>query len=470
MNNQLDHNRIPPHNLDAEKSVLGAMMISSKAAYRATGSEGLQPTDFYFGAHAKIFEAMADLLRENKGIDLVTVCDKLERMDCLDAVGGYAYMADISTFVPTAANIQQYIDVIKEYSERRAVIDLCGKASMAAFDKTSDFEEEKSELQTGIFSVSQHKSKKGFRKIGDIVIESLSDIEEAFNHPGEIMGIKTYYPALDNVLHGLQKGNLVIVAARPGMGKTAIAQGIALNVARYTPGSVVAVFDLEMPDKELTKRWLSSVSKVEHTSLNTGKLNNDDWDSLSDAADRIGGTNLFIDDSAGITVMDMMGKCQQLKMEQKRLDLIVIDYLQLITSASKRKNGTRENEVSEITRSIKVMAMELDVPVLLLSQLSRKCEERSNKMPLLSDLRESGSIEQDADIVMFIYRHSYYHPDCKDPDKVEINIAKFRNGSTGIIEMGWNPKLVSFYDRARQDEPLNKQVGMKVANEKTPWN
>jgi len=449
-------NRVPPHNIDAEKSVLGAMMISKRAG--AIAMENLRAADFYFGAHARIFETMAQLYNSAMPIDLVTLSDSLEKAGVLDAVGGYSYLADISTFVPTAANVGQYAKIVRNNSLLRQLIDASGKIAQECFEASRDVEDIIASAEKAIFDISQQGMAHSFVHIKDSVIEVLGEIEKRFNEPGLVTGLRVGFPTLDDKLTGLHGGELVLLASRPGMGKTAIALNMAQQAARFNgDNTIIAYFSLEMPYSQLVERMLSTVGEIELANLRSGRMSGDDWDKLSDAADKLGGTDIYIDDTPGITVMEMTSKCRRLKIEHG-LSMVVIDYLQLISSAGGGRRDSRQQEISEITRYLKVMAMELGVPVLLLSQLSRAPEQRQSHRPVLSDLRESGSIEQDADIVMFIYRQDYYRQEdgAADPgaatNEAEIIVAKHRNGSTGTINMVWDGQRVCFREVSYQYE------------------
>ena len=442
--------RVPPHNLDAEKSVLGAMMLSKRAG--AAAMENLTPADFYFGAHARIFEAMETLFNAAKPIDLVTLSDRLEKDGVLEAVGGYAYVADISGFVPTPANVEQYIKIVKGHSLLRRMIDASGTISQDCFEASRETDEILSAAEKAVFDVSQQGMSRSFVHIRDSVNTVLAEIEQKYHEPRAVTGLRTGFPSLDNKLTGLHGGELVLLASRPGVGKTALALNIAQQAARFNgDGTVVAYFSLEMPYTQLVERMLSTVGGIDLGNIRSGRLSNDDWDNISNAADELGRCDIYIDDSSAITVMEMLSKCRRLRIE-RGLSLIVVDYLQLISSAGTGRRESRQQEITEITRYLKVLAMELDVPVLLISQLSRATEQRQSHRPILSDLRESGSIEQDADVVLFIFRQDYYAQEGtqQDPSAVaneaEIIVSKHRNGSTGSIKMLWDGAKVRFIE------------------------
>ncbi len=443
--------RIPPHNLDAEKSILGAVILSVYAATHAM--ENIQPEDFYSGAHARIFESMIQLAAKGQPIDLITLSDRLETDGALEAVGGPSYISELSEFVPTASNINQYTKIVKSDSTLRQLIRAAGEISDECYADTLEVHEILARAEKRIFDISQKENKKSFIHIQQGVDETLKNVEERFANPNAVTGLKTGFPTLDNRTTGFQEAQLILVASRPSMGKTALMLNFAQQVAFFNEGACIAIFSLEMPYEHLVERMMSSTGDIPLQNIRTGRLSDKNWDSLNEAADKLGVCDIFIDDTAGATVMEMMSKCRRLKIEHG-LSMVVIDYLQLISSAGINTRSSRQQEVSEITRALKLMARELNIPVILGSQLSRAPEQRDNHHPLLSDLRESGAIEQDADIVMFIYRADYYAK--KDAHKegglpeitniAEIMIAKQRNGPTGTIELTWDAENTSFRD------------------------
>jgi len=439
--------RIPPHNIDAEKSVLGAMILSGRAASHAF--ELLKPEDFYFGAHVKIFESMMSLSLTGKPIDLITLSDRLETDGVLEAVGGPSYIAELSEFVPTASNIIQYAQIVKADSTLRSLIDAAGEISDECYEDALEVSQILNRAEKRIFDISQKENKRSFIHIEQGVNETLKQIEERYANPNAVTGLKSGFPTLDQTLTGFQKSQLILIAARPSMGKTALMLDIAQNAAMLNEDAKVAIFQLEMPYEHLVERMISSRGRIPLQNIRTGRLNDRNWDSLNEAADDLSGCQIYIDDTAGCTVMEILSKCRRLKIEHG-LSLVVIDYLQLIASARTKRGDSRQQEVTEMTRALKLMARELEVPVILGSQLSRAPEQRTDHHPMLSDLRESGAIEQDADIVMFIYRDDYYK--LKEGNAAEITniaeilISKQRNGPTGTVELTWDGEHTTFRD------------------------
>ena len=439
--------RIPPHNIDAEKSVLGAMILSARAASHAF--EQLGPEDFYFGAHIKIFESMTSLAAGGKPIDLITLSDRLETDGVLEAVGGPSYIAELSEFVPTASNIFQYAQIVKDDATLRRMIEAAGEIADECYEASLEVSQILTRAEKRIFDISQKENKRTFVHIEQGVDETLKQIEERYANPNAVTGLKSGFPTLDQTLTGFQKAQLVLIAARPSMGKTSLMLDIARSAAMLNEDAKVAVFSLEMPYEHLVERMISSKGRIPLQNIRTGRLSDRNWDSLNEAADDLSGCQIYIDDTAGCTVMEMMSKCRRLKIEHG-LSMVIIDYLQLIASAGTRRSESRQQEVTEMTRALKLMARELDVPVILGSQLSRAPEQRTDHHPMLSDLRESGAIEQDADIVMFIYRDDYYK--LKEGNAAEITniaeiiIAKQRNGPTGTVELTWDGEHATFRD------------------------
>ena len=443
--------RIPPHNIDAEKSVLGAMILSSRASAHAF--EQLKPDDFYLGAHVRIFESMIILASSGKPIDLVTLSDRLETDGVLEAVGGPSYIAELSEFVPTHSNIMQYAQIVKDDATLRRLIESASEISDECYQAALEVPQILNRAEKRIFDISQKENKRSFVHARQGVEETLKQIEKRYANPNAVTGLKSGFPALDQTLTGFQDGQLILIAARPSMGKTSLMLDMAANAARLNENAKVAFFQLEMPYEHLVERIISSRGRIPLQNIRTGRLNDRNWDSLNDAADELSECDLFFDDTAGITVMEVLSKCRRLKIEHG-LSMVVIDYLQLIASAGMGRKDSRQQEVTEMTRALKLMARELEVPVILGSQLSRAPEQRTDHHPMLSDLRESGAIEQDADIVMFIYRDDYYK--LKEGNAAEITniaeimIAKQRNGPTGTVELTWDGEHATFRDVATE--------------------
>lgn len=438
--------RIPPHNLDAEKSILGAMVLSQNAASHAM--ERLKPNDFYQGAHARIFESMISLASKGQPIDLITLSDRLETDGVLQAVGGPAYIAELSQFVPTASNIAQYVEIVKSDSTLRQLIQAAGEITDECYADTMELSQILTSAEKRIFDISQKENKKSFIHVEQGVDKTLKDIEERYANPSSITGLKSGFPTLDNRLTGFHPAQLILIAARPSMGKTALMLNITQQAAMLNENCNIAIFQLEMPYEHLIERMMSSLGRIPMQNIRTGRLSDKDWDSLSEASDKLGSCDIFIDDTPSVSVMEILSKCRRLKIEHG-LSMVIIDYLQLIASSSK-KSDSRQQEVSEMSRMLKLMARELDVPVIVGSQLSRAPEQRADHRPMLSDLRESGAIEQDADVVMFLYRDDYYK--IKEGNAAEITniaeviVAKQRNGPTGVVELTWDGENATFRD------------------------
>jgi len=443
-----DQVRIPPHNLNAEKSVLGAMLLDMDAVLAAV--QILRAEDFYYSANGKIYEAMVQLYNQGRPVDFVTLTDHLETFGVLEAVGGYEYVTEISTFVPSFANVGDYIAIVRERALLRRLIKAGSQIIEAGYDHTRSVPEILSMAEKLIFDISQSGHSREFIDIQTAITEVMDHIQELSENGEPITGLSTGFPSLNHKLSGLHPSELILVASRPAMGKTAFGLNIAQQVARFNENATVAIFELEMPYEQLT-RLLSNVGALPMQQLITGQM--DDFSKLYDASDRFKEAKIFIDDTPSISVMEMRSKCRRLKM-QHGLSLVLIDYLQLISGSGGRTAESRQQEVSEITRGLKLMARELEVPVILLAQVSRSPERRENHRPMLSDLRESGAIEQDADIVMFLYREAYYASEKPDVDPAtitnesEVIIAKNRNGSTGTIKLLWKGETVSFVESA----------------------
>jgi replicative DNA helicase len=439
--------RIPPHNLDAEQSVLGSMLLDKEAV--AAASEVLQGEDFYSDAHKEIYEAILDTYDQGKPVDLVTLAEALRQRGSLEAVGGGTYISDLSMSVPSTANVRYYIRIIEEKSILRKLISASNEIIKESYEASEDLDIIIDHAEKKIFDISQKKNKQSFESIKTILLETYSKIEEMSKNKGRITGVPTGFRDFDMRTSGLNPSDFVLIAARPSMGKTSFAMNIAQNAAvRYKVP--VAIFSLEMAKDQLAQRMLSSEANVELQKVRTGDLSEEDWIKLVNAATPLSQAPIFIDDTPGVTAMEVRSKARRLKMEHN-LGLIVIDYLQLMSGRGKTES--RQQEVSEISRSLKALARELQVPVVALSQLSRGPEARQDHRPMLSDLRESGAIEQDADLVVFLYRDEYYNPDTEKKNIAEAIIAKQRNGPTGTVELVWLGQYTKFasYERHRED-------------------
>ena len=440
--------RVPPHSAEAEKSVLGAAMLSKDALFDVM--EVVKPADFYDENHKEIFQAMIDLNRKNAPVDALTVAEELKKRNSLEMVGGRAYIASLSSMTPTTSNAMEYGRIVAEKASVRRLIETADDIVTKGYDGTMDANQMLDYAESGIFEISQARQKGQYSHIRDVLVENLAIIDRAEQMDGGLTGITTGFSKLDEMTSGMQKSDLIILAARPAMGKTAFALSLARNAAVKGKASVM-IFSLEMAKEQLTQRLLSMESKVDLQTLKTGRLERRDWDDLNVALDILSNSNIHIDDTAGISIMEMKSKCRRLKAEAG-LDLVVIDYLQLMNPEGKADSRTQE--ISVISRNLKLLARELDCPVLVLSQLSRAPEQRTDHRPMLSDLRESGSIEQDADIVIFLYRDEYYNKeDTEKPGECEVIVAKHRSGPTGSVDVAWIERYTQFKDKASGNIP-----------------
>lgn len=440
--------RVPPHSVEAEKSVLGAAMLSKDALFDVM--EVVKPADFYDENHKEIFQAMIDLNRKNAPVDALTVAEELKKRNSLEMVGGRAYIASLSSMTPTTSNAMEYGRIVAEKASVRRLIETADDIVTKGYDGTMDANQMLDYAESGIFEISQARQKGQYSHIRDVLVENLAIIDRAEQMDGGLTGITTGFSKLDEMTSGMQKSDLIILAARPAMGKTAFALSLARNAAVKGKASVM-IFSLEMAKEQLTQRLLSMESKVDLQTLKTGRLERRDWDDLNVALDILSNSNIHIDDTAGISIMEMKSKCRRLKAEAG-LDLVIIDYLQLMNPEGKADSRTQE--ISVISRNLKLLARELDCPVLVLSQLSRAPEQRTDHRPMLSDLRESGSIEQDADIVIFLYRDEYYNKeDTEKPGECEVIVAKHRSGPTGSVDVAWIERYTQFKDKASGNIP-----------------
>lgn len=438
--------RIMPHSVEAEQSVIGAMMIDRDAII--TASEMLLPEDFYGKQYGTLFEAIVELQENDGVVDIVTLQDKLNEKGVPMEINNVEYLSNLVAAVPTSANIKQYCQIVSEKSLLRKLIRLNEDIANSCYTGREETDTILEETEKKIFSLVQKRNTSDYIPIRDIVMEAMNKIEKASQTSGTVTGIPTGFLDLDYKLAGLQPSDLVLVAARPSMGKTAFVLNIAQHVA-FKQNLTVAIFSLEMSEVQLVNRLFSLESSVNSGNIRTGNLTDDDWDKLIETAGVVGNSNLIIDATPGISISELRSKCRKYKME-KDLKLIIIDYLQLM-SGSGRSSESRQQEISDISRSLKALARELNVPVVALSQLSRAVEQRPDKRPMLSDLRESGAIEQDADVVMFIYRDDYYNKDTTEAGVAEIIIAKQRNGPIGTVKLAWLPDYTKFANLERQN-------------------
>ncbi|NHM33581.1 replicative DNA helicase [Neobacillus terrae] len=424
--------RLPPQNIEAEQAVLGAIFLEPSALTMA--SEMLIPEDFYRAAHQKIFNAMLSLNDHGKAVDLITVTEELAASKLLEDTGGVSYLSELAGSVPTAANIEYYARIVGEKSLLRRLIRTATEIAQDGYTREDEVEALLSEAEKNIMEVAQRKNAGAFHNIKDVLVRTYDNIEQMHNRKGDITGIETGFRELDRMTAGFQRNDLIIVGARPSVGKTAFALNIAQNVAIKT-GENVAIFSLEMGAEQLVMRILCAEGNIDAQRLRTGSLTDEDWAKLTMAMGSLSNAGIFIDDTPGVRISDIRSKCRRLKQEHG-LGMILIDYLQLILGSG-RSGENRQQEVSEISRSLKQLARELQVPVIALSQLSRGVEQRQDKRPMMSDIRESGSIEQDADIVAFLYRDDYYDKESENKNIIEIIIAKQRNGPTGTVQLAF---------------------------------
>ena len=423
-------------------------MLSKDALFDVM--EVVKPADFYDENHKEIFQAMIDLNRKNAPVDALTVAEELKKRNSLEMVGGRAYIASLSSMTPTTSNAMEYGRIVAEKASVRRLIETADDIVTKGYDGTMDANQMLDYAESGIFEISQARQKGQYSHIRDVLVENLAIIDRAEQMDGGLTGITTGFSKLDEMTSGMQKSDLIILAARPAMGKTAFALSLARNAAVKGKASVM-IFSLEMAKEQLTQRLLSMESKVDLQTLKTGRLERRDWDDLNVALDILSNSNIHIDDTAGISIMEMKSKCRRLKAEAG-LDLVIIDYLQLMNPEGKADSRTQE--ISVISRNLKLLARELDCPVLVLSQLSRAPEQRTDHRPMLSDLRESGSIEQDADIVIFLYRDEYYNKeDTEKPGECEVIVAKHRSGPTGSVDVAWIERYTQFKDKASGNIP-----------------
>ena len=436
--------KVPPNDIEAEQAIIGSMLTDKDAVISAI--EVLKPQDFYREDNKTIYEAILNLYSRSEPVDIITVRAELESMGKLDNVGGLEYLAELPEKVPTTANASKYIKIVEEKSTLRNLIKTANEIIELGYNPTEDVDDIMEGAEKKIFNIMQDKEQKSYSPLKDVLVESFTKLEELYNRKQHITGVPSGFTDLDYRTAGFHGSELILIAARPAMGKTAFALNIASNAA-LRANVPVAVFSLEMSKEQLVNRILSSESMVDSNKIRTGKLEEDDWAKLAETIGPLSEGEMYIDDTPGISITEIRAKCRKLKIE-KNIGLVVIDYLQLIQGTGKR-NGSREQEISEISRSLKILAKELDVPVIALSQLSRAAEQRPDHRPMLSDLRESGAIEQDADIVMFLYRDDYYNPDSEKKNIAEVIIAKHRGGSTGTVELLWLGSYTKFVNIAK---------------------
>ncbi len=435
--------QIPPHSVEAEQSVLGAMLLDREAVFVAL--EIVKPPDFYKEAHREIYEAMLSLFHKEEPVDLLTLTEEMRSRGTLDAVGGIPYLTSLSSHVPRTVHVEYYARLVEEKAVLRRLIHSSGEIMQWGYRPEVEVQELIEQAQKNIYDITQSQYRQGFTLINDLLSTTFDEIEKRYENKQTITGLTTGFNDLDRKLNGFHPSDLILVAARPAMGKSAFALNLAQNAALRAEASV-AIFSLEMSKEQLILRMLAAESMVDLGKIQSGRLNEEEWTRIAQAMIPLSRAKIHFDDSAGISVTEMRSKSRRLKME-KGLDLVLIDYLQLMQGETRSEN--RQQEISSISRNLKIMAKELDCPVIALSQLSRAPEQRADHKPILSDLRESGAIEQDADVVMFLYREAYYDEESEKQNMAEIIVSKHRHGETGTIEMVWMGEFQKFADASR---------------------
>ena len=440
--------RVLPHSLEAEQSVIGSMLMDRDAVISA--SEIITGSDFYQRQYGIMFDAMVELFNEGKPVDLVTLQDRLKEKDVPPEVSSLDFVRDIVSIVPTSANVKSYAAIVRDKAVMRRLIHTAEDIANACYVGKDSLEDILADTEKSVFNLLQSRGAQEFVPIKQVAINVLEKIEAAYKNQGTVTGVPTGFIDLDYKLSGFQPSDFILIAARPSMGKTAF----VLNVVDYVSvrrGLPCMVFSLEMSKEQLVNRMLSMESNVDSQKLRTGSLTDADWDAVVEGVGVIGSSRLIIDDTPGISITELRSKCRKMKLEQG-LSLVIIDYLQLMSGSGRGSNENRQQEISEISRSLKALARELQAPVVALSQLSRACETRTDHRPMLSDLRESGAIEQDADVVMFLYRDDYYNKDTDHPNEAEVIIAKQRNGPIGTVNLIWKPEFTKFVNAARPQD------------------
>jgi len=435
---------IPPHSIDAERAVLGGIMLDPEALERLEGA--LQPEHFYVEANGKVFSTIQELASRGQPVDALTIKDALDRRGELAKCGGEPYLADLVTAVPTSANVKHYASIVRERAVLRELLGVCSSVSRDVYENNErEVHEHLDEAEKRVLAVAEHfsRSRPTFNKMSDLMLQSYKELEARYAEKKAITGVPSGFTDLDEMTSGMQRGDLIIVAGRPSMGKTAFSMNLAQNASiRSDETGVVAVFSLEMSAQQIAMRMLACEARVDMKHLRNGRFSSEDWRKLAHASGTLAESAIFVDDTPAISVLELRSKCRRLKREAKRLDLVVIDYVQLMSGRAGVER--REQEISEITRSLKGLAKELDVPVIALSQLNRSLESRADKRPMMSDLRESGAIEQDADVIMFVYRDEVYHKKPENEGIAEIIIGKQRNGPTGTVKLSFLHRYTRF--------------------------
>jgi replicative DNA helicase len=439
MSDLMNLGKIPPHNSEAEQTVLGAALIDHVAVEKTV--DLLSNDDFYFEANREIFDSIKQVHSQNIPVDALTVSEELKKRGKIEYVGGFEYLARLTENIITSKNVEAYCNIIKEKSTLRKLISASSEIIEKGFKESDDVQKIIELAESRIFAISQNRGVNSFSQIKDVLMSVFNQLEERAMNKGSLTGITTGYDDLDRMTSGLQRSDLILLAARPSMGKTALALNIAMNAVKS--GASVALFSLEMSKEQYVQRIISMESMVESTKLRSGNLDDDDWSRLISVMSTISNYNVFIDDTASVSLFEVMSKCRRLKIEQG-LDMVIVDYLQLMTDGG-RSGDNRQQEISNISRGLKAMARELDCPVVALSQLSRAPELRNDHRPIMSDLRESGAIEQDADVVMMLYRDEYYLKEESEKKGItDVIITKQRNGPVGTVELAWIGQYTKF--------------------------
>jgi len=437
--------RVPPHNLAAEESLLGAMLLSRTAIDVA--SESVSPSDFYKPAHGHIYEAITSLSAQGEPVDPVTVADELARHDVLDAIGGPATLINLQAATPATSSAARYAKIVEEHSLLRGLIGVAGEIAEMGYEIPDDVPKTIDRAETLVFEIAQHRQTDSMSRLHDLLDQTLDSLEALYERGDAITGTPTGFTDFDELTAGLQPNALIVVGARPGMGKTSFAMGMAGHAA-LEAAKPVLFFSLEMSRVELSQRLLCSEARVDSTKVRNGRLSDDDWRRISHAIGRLSDAPLWIDDNPNVTVMEIRAKARRLQSKVGPLGMVVVDYIQLMTGNSRAEN--RQVEVAEISRGLKILARELQCPVVALAQLNRSLEQRADKRPMLSDLRESGSLEQDADVVVFLYRDEHYNTDSADRGTAEVLVAKHRAGPTGMVRLAFLDHYTKFANMARE--------------------
>ena len=444
LDSQVAQLRIPPHSLEAESSVIGGLLLDNSAWDKI--GDVLIDADFYRYEHRLVFSSVSTLINANRAADVITVFEHLQTQGKADEIGGLAYLNSLAQYVPSSANIRRYAEIVRERSILRKLISVSDEIATSAMStKGKAVPLILDEAEQKIFNIGEEgaRMRQGFQSMGNLVVQLLDRVEEMSQNPNDITGVPTGFFDLDRMTSGMQAGDLIVLAARPSMGKTALAINIAENVA-LKEGLPVAVFSMEMGASQLAIRIVGSIGRIDQTRLRTGKLLDEEWPRLTEAVERLRNVSLSIDETPGLTPSELRANARRLARSCGKLGLVVVDYLQLMTGSSGSDGDNRATELGEISRGLKMLAKELQCPVIALSQLNRGVEQRTDKRPMMSDLRESGAIEQDADVIMFIYRDDYYNKDSKEPGVAEIIIGKQRNGPTGTVKLTFLKPITKF--------------------------